>query len=71
MPGPISQSYEHPDDDPPDLPEWAFEPDQGPDPEPPPRDYCPHCGKEFEDFSDMGCERCDRRHPGFGTIDPY
>ena len=28
---------------------------------------CPHCGKPLEDFSDLGCEYCDRRHPGFGT----
>lgn len=28
-------------------------------------DYCSHCGKDIEDFSVMGCEYCDRRHPGF------
>jgi hypothetical protein len=28
---------------------------------------CPYCGKEYEDFSDLGCEHCDRRHPDFGT----
>ena len=22
---------------------------------------CPHCGKELEDFSDLGCEYCDTR----------
>ncbi len=34
------------------------------------RDYepevCPHCGKEYEDFSDLGCGHCDRRHPEWG-----
>ena len=29
---------------------------------------CPHCGKEFEDFSDLGCEHCDQRHPGYRTL---
>jgi len=29
---------------------------------------CHFCGKELEDFSDLGCERCDRRHPGFGVL---
>lgn len=29
--------------------------------------YCGRCGKEFEDFSDLGCELCDARHPGFGV----
>lgn len=28
---------------------------------------CPHCGKPFEEFGDLGCEYCDRRHPGFGV----
>lgn len=28
-------------------------------------DACHFCGKEFEDFSDLGCEVCDSRHPGF------
>lgn len=31
-------------------------------------DTCPYCGKELEDFSDLGCEHCDRRHPYFGTV---
>jgi hypothetical protein len=26
-----------------------------------PRDVCGHCGKELEDFSDLGCVHCDRR----------
>ena len=26
---------------------------------------CSHCGKPYEDFSDLGCEYCDRRHPEF------
>jgi hypothetical protein len=30
-------------------------------------DFCSHCGKEFTDFSDLGCGHCDRRHPEFGT----
>jgi len=25
------------------------------------RDACRHCGKEFEEFGDLGCEHCDRR----------
>ena len=29
---------------------------------------CPNCGKEYEDFSDMGCEKCDRRHPDYGVL---
>lgn len=29
---------------------------------------CQYCGKPFEDFSDLGCERCDRRHPDYGMI---
>ncbi len=29
------------------------------------KEACPHCGKEYEEFSDLGCEHCDRRHPGF------
>lgn len=28
-------------------------------------DCCPFCGKDYEDFSDLGCGHCDRRHPGF------
>jgi len=30
---------------------------------------CPHCGKPIYDFSDLGCSRCDARHPAFG-IEP-
>ena len=26
-------------------------------------EYCSHCGKAFEDFSDLGCGFCDRRSP--------
>jgi len=29
---------------------------------------CPHCGKEYEDFSDLGCGHCDARHPDFGAM---
>lgn len=29
---------------------------------------CPCCGKEYGDFSDMGCGYCDRRSPDFGVI---
>lgn len=39
-----------------------------PDPEPDPSDFCPHCGKEYEDFSDLGCEYCDVRHPAYGVL---
>lgn len=28
---------------------------------------CHHCGKHYEDFSDLGCGYCDQRHPGFGA----
>jgi hypothetical protein len=28
---------------------------------------CPHCGKEYEDFSDIGCGACDQRSPEWGT----
>lgn len=28
-------------------------------------EYCSHCGKDIYDFSDLGCEYCDQRHPGF------
>jgi len=31
-------------------------------------DICEHCGKALEDFSDLGCEYCDRRHPLFGLV---
>lgn len=27
---------------------------------------CEHCGKAFEDCSDLGCGHCDARHPEFG-----
>ena len=30
--------------------------------------YCHYCGKEYEDWSDRGCEYCDIRHPGYGTM---
>ena len=31
-------------------------------------DACHHCGKPLDEFGDLGCEYCDRRHPGFGTM---
>lgn len=31
-------------------------------------EYCSHCGKDIEDFSDLGCEYCDRRHPYYGVL---
>ncbi len=31
-------------------------------------DFCSSCGKEFSDFSDLGCGRCDRRSPEFGMV---
>lgn len=46
------------------TPETAgTEADWGPwdDPEPDDDDYCPFCGKEYEDWSDLGCSHCDRR----------
>lgn len=46
-----------------DLPDWAFDPD------PPEPECCQHCGKELEDFSELGCAYCDGRHPAFGTLD--
>lgn len=33
-----------------------------------PLDYCDHCGKAFEDFSDLGCGYCDRRSPEWGIL---
>lgn len=36
--------------------------------EPDESDFCPHCGKEYEDFSDMGCGYCDRRSPDWGIM---
>lgn len=30
--------------------------------------FCPYCGKDYEDFSDLGCEHCDRRVPGFVEV---
>jgi hypothetical protein len=38
---------------------WAEQPDP---------EACHYCGKEFEDFSDLGCEHCDARHPHYGVI---
>lgn len=35
---------------------------------PPPEAYCPHCGKEYEDWSDLGCGRCDSRHHEYGVL---
>ena len=29
-------------------------------------DSCLNCGKPFEEFGDLGCEKCDTRHPEFG-----
>ena len=29
-----------------------------------PSRFCPHCGKEYEDFSDYGCEYCERNTKG-------
>ena len=37
--------------------------DDEPEPEP---ECCPYCGKPYEDFSDLGCGRCDRRSPEWG-----
>jgi len=30
-----------------------------------PEEYCHHCGKERYDWSDLGCEYCDARVPGY------
>ncbi len=32
------------------------------------RAMCPECGKEYEDFSDIGCGRCDQRSPDWGMM---
>ena len=45
--------------------EWLPDDYFGPDAEEP---YCFHCGKVLEDFSDLGCGRCDARHPDFVII---
>ncbi len=29
---------------------------------------CPHCGKPYEDFSDVGCGFCDQRSPEWGMV---
>jgi hypothetical protein len=29
---------------------------------------CHYCGKELEEFSDIGCEHCDRRSPEWGVM---
>ncbi len=31
-------------------------------------DFCSHCGKAFDDFSDLGCGYCDRRSPEWGMM---
>lgn len=33
-----------------------------------PEDFCSHCGKEFSDFSDLGCGYCDRRNSDWGMM---
>ncbi len=30
--------------------------------------HCQHCGKALYEWGDLGCERCDRRHPEFGMM---
>ena len=50
------------------LQQAAFDASSEEDQERPSDEYCSHCGKAFEEFSDLGCEYCDRRHPGFGTV---
>ena len=37
--------------------------------DPDPSTFCSHCGKDYEDFSDLGCEHCDRRHPLYGLVE--
>jgi len=32
------------------------------------KEFCPNCGKAYEDFSDLGCGRCDRRHPDYRVL---
>lgn len=34
-----------------------------------PPQVCEHCGKDIEDFSDLGCEFCDSRY--LGNNNPY
>lgn len=29
---------------------------------------CDYCGKPYEEFGDLGCGRCDRRHPDWGIV---
>lgn len=31
-------------------------------------EYCPHCGKEYTEFADLGCGYCDRRSPDWGVM---
>ena len=32
------------------------------------QERCQECGKDYEDFSDIGCWRCDQRSPDFGVL---
>lgn len=38
------------------------------DEEEPESDFCHHCGKNIYDFSDLGCGKCDARHPDWGMM---
>lgn len=58
-----------------DLPPWEeMDPleraavDASCDEERPAEDYCPHCGKAFDEFGDLGCGYCDRRSPEWGIM---
>jgi hypothetical protein len=39
-----------------------------PDDDPDIDECCSYCGKPFQEFGDLGCEYCDRRHPAFGVL---
>lgn len=32
------------------------------------QDFCINCGKPLDEFGDLGCALCDRRHSGFGVM---
>lgn len=45
------------------FPDWLYTDEEEPD-----EDFCSHCGKNFYDFSDLGCGFCDRRSPDWGLV---
>ena len=48
--------------------DWSDDPDEFDMSVDPSEDRCDHCGKPFDEFGDLGCGHCDRRHPEFGLL---